>query len=153
MDSWNGFLPENSIVMARKRSVRARLMFIGEGLGTHEDPASQLLDKMIDAMGISRGEVYITGTNPDEMAKQISLLGPEVIVTLGPVATQALLATETPLAQLRGTLAEYHGIKLMPTFHPSELLKNPASKKEVWADLQLVAKELGIEIPKRAEKA
>jgi uracil-DNA glycosylase family 4 len=155
----------------------AELMFIGEGPGENEDlegrpfvgKAGQLLDKMIEAMGLKREQVYIANVvkcrppgnrdpEPDEVQacaqflfRQVSSIQPKVIVALGKFAAQTLLQSETPISRLRGNFHIYGGFKLMPTFHPSYLLRSPSSKKEVWADLQLVAKELGIEIPRKPE--
>jgi DNA polymerase len=164
-------------IVVGEGNAQADLMFIGEGPGENEDlegrpfvgKAGQLLDKMIEAMGLSREQVYIANVvkcrppgnrdpEPDEiqtcspfLVRQISSIQPKVIVALGKFAAQTLLATETPISRLRGTFAQYQGVKLMPTFHPSYLLRNPSSKKEAWSDLQQVAKELGIEIPRKRE--
>ena len=148
----------------------AELMFIGEGPGADEDRqgrpfigrAGQLLTKMIEAgMGKKREEVYIANMVkcrppgnrdplPDEMGacrdyldEQIRLISPKVICTLGRVAAQALLNTKTPISRLRGNWYEYKGIKVMPTFHPAALLRNPANKRPTWEDLQMIMKELG----------
>lgn len=151
----------------------AALMFVGEAPGAEEDrtgepfvgAAGQLLTKMIEAMGFAREEVYIANIikcrppgnrnpEPDEIAecepflkKQIAAIRPRMLVCLGKFAAQTLMRTETPISRLRGTFASYEGIPLMPTFHPAFLLRNPASKKEVWSDLQQVIgrlKELGL---------
>ena len=153
-------------------------MFIGEAPGEQEDltgtpfvgRAGQLLTKMIEAMGLTRQEVVIINMlkcrppenrypELDEMEKcrpylikQIELVQPEVIVGLGKCAA-SLLETDETISHIRG---KYHSFevgsfkttKFMPTFHPSYLLRNPAEKKEVWEDLKLVAKTLGITIPK-----
>lgn len=152
---------------------RAKLMFVGEAPGENEDlqgrpfvgRAGQLLEKMIEAMGLSRSEVYIANVvkcrppenrnpEPDEIEscepflhQQIDLIRPEVVVALGKFAAQTLLKTETPVSKLRGQFHEYRGIALMPTFHPAYLLRNPPSKKEAWDDLKQVAGRLGIKIP------
>ena len=88
---------------------------------------------------------------PDEVAscepfliRQLGLIGPEVIVALGKFAVQSLLRTKSPITQLRGRWYDYHGIRLMPTFHPAYLLRNPADKRLVWEDIQKVMKALGI---------
>jgi uracil-DNA glycosylase family 4 len=153
----------------------ARLMFVGEGPGEEEDlqgrpfvgKSGQLLDRMIEAMGLHRSQVFIANVvkcrppgnrNPEPpeisscspfLYRQLDLIHPEVIVTLGKFATQTLLQTEEKISALRGHFQPYRGAKLMPTFHPAYLLRNPASKREAWSDLKLVAQELGIEIPKR----
>jgi len=152
----------------------AELVFVGEGPGEQEDiqgrpfvgRSGELLDKMIEAMGLSRGKVYILNVvkcrppgnrnpEPDEIAacspfleRQLSILKPKVVVALGKFAAQTLLKTDTPISRLRGQFKPYlHGSKLMPTFHPAYLLRNPESKREAWADLQAVARELGLTIP------
>jgi len=149
------------------------LMFIGEAPGEDEDEqglafvgkAGQLLTKMIQAMGLTREEVFIgnilkcrpPGNRkpvPLEMdacmpylKAQIAELKPRVIVALGATAAQGLLKTETSISHLRGHWHRFEGIDLMPTFHPSYLLRNPAAKKEVWEDLQTVLRHLGKPIP------
>jgi len=153
---------------------RARLMFVGEGPGEQEDiqgrpfvgRAGQLLEKMIEAMGLKREDVFIANVvkcrppenrnpEPDEIEacspflhRQIDSIRPTVIVALGKFAAQTLLQTETRISELRGHFVEYRGVKLMPTFHPAYLLRNPSSKKEAWDDLKMVAKELGLQLPK-----
>ena len=155
-------------------SPRARLVFVGEGPGEDEDlkgepfvgKAGQLLTKMIEAMGLERREVYICNTvkcrppnnrnpEPDELAAcepflkgQLAALKPEVIVTLGKFAAQALLRDQSPISRLRGTWRAYQGIPLMPTFHPAYLLRSPGEKGKVWADLQEVMKRLGLPLQK-----
>ena len=155
---------------------KTRLVFVGEAPGEQEDlqgvpfvgRAGQLLDKMIEAMGLSRDQIYICNVvkcrppenrnpEPDEIAacsgylhRQLDVIRPEVIVTLGKFASQTLLQSETPISQLRGNFHEYRGAKLMPTFHPAYLLRNPSSKKECWSDLQQVARELKIQIPRKS---
>jgi uracil-DNA glycosylase len=148
---------------------KAKLMFIGEGPGRDEDlqgepfvgRAGQLLTDIITkGMGLRREDVYIANVvkcrppenrnpEPDEVAscepflkKQIELVRPEIIVALGKFAVQALLQTKAPITKLRGDWHSYHGIKLMPTFHPAYLLRNPADKKLVWEDIKKVIKEL-----------
>jgi len=151
-------------------AVPAKIFFIGEGPGANEDrqgrpfvgKAGQLLDKMITAMGLSRDQVYIgnivkcrpPGNRDPEMDemlacmpvlnKQIALIQPPVIVTLGRIAAQALLSTSLSLGRLRGRWHTYEGIKLLPTYHPAYLLRNPVAKKKAWDDLQLVMRELGL---------
>ncbi len=148
---------------------RARLVFVGEGPGAEEDsqglpfvgPAGQLLTKMIAAMGLRRDDVYICNVvkcrppgnrnpEPDEIAAcepflraQLESIGPEVVVTLGKFAAQTLLRDATPITRLRGQWRTYQGMKLMPTFHPAYLLRNPAEKKPCWEDLKAVMAALG----------
>jgi uracil-DNA glycosylase family 4 len=146
----------------------ATLMFIGEGPGADEDEqgepfvgrAGQLLTQIIRAMGFAREEVYIANVvkcrppgnrNPeaDEIAQcspflqaQIASIKPKVIVALGKFAAQTLLATETPISRLRGRFHEMGDTVVMPTFHPSYLLRNPAAKREVWEDMKMVMARL-----------
>jgi uracil-DNA glycosylase family 4 len=150
---------------------KARLMFVGEAPGEDEDlkgepfvgKAGQLLTKMIEAMGLRRQDVYICNTvkcrppnnrnpEPDELAAcepflkgQLASVKPEVIVTLGKFAAQALLREQTPISRLRGQWREYEGIPVMPTFHPAYLLRSPQEKVKVWDDLQSVMKKLRLE--------
>jgi len=147
---------------------RARLLFIGEGPGEEEDrqglpfvgAAGQLLNKMLAKMGISRGEVYIANVvkcrppgnrepESDEttqclpfLLKQIQAIRPRVIVTLGRVATQAVLDTQTPLTRLRGKFQRWGQIQVMPTFHPSYLLRFPRERHKTWEDMQQVMERL-----------
>jgi len=148
---------------------RAELVFVGEGPGGEEDrqgepfvgKAGQLLTRMIEAMGFQRSEVYIANVvkcrppqnrdpEPDEieacepfLKAQIAAIGPRVVVALGRFAVQTLLRDGTPISRLRGRWREYQGVRLMPTFHPAYLLRNPADKGKAWEDLQLVMKEFG----------
>jgi len=151
-------------------SPEARLMFVGEAPGEDEDlqgfpfvgKAGQLLTKMIEAMGLRRDDVYICNTvkcrppnnrnpEPDELLAcepflkgQLGAGKPEVIVTLGKFAAQALLREQTPITRLRGQWREYEGIPVMPTFHPAYLLRSPGEKGKVWEDLKQVMKKLGL---------
>jgi DNA polymerase len=154
----------------------AALMFVGEAPGADEDArgepfvgrAGQLLTDIIErGMGMTRAQVYICNVikcrppenrnpEPDEVAacepflfRQIDLVRPKVIVGLGSFAVQALLKVKTPISKLRGTWHEVRGVRLMPTFHPAYLLRNPADKRLVWADIQEVMKALGRAIPNR----
>ncbi len=150
----------------------ARVMFIGEAPGREEDlqgrpfvgEAGMLLTKLIEKMGLKRDDVYIANIikcrppmnrdpEEDEVAscrsfieRQIDLIGPEVIVTLGRIALQTLM--ENPglkISQVRGHFTEFRGVPVMPTFHPAYLLRNPKDKWLVWADMQKVMKRLGLE--------
>ena len=150
-------------------SPNARLMFIGEGPGRDEDlqgepfvgRAGQLLTDIITkGMALKREDVYIANVvkcrppgnrnpEPDEVAscepflrKQIDLVRPKIIVALGKFAVQTLLQSKVPITRLRGNWHTYHGIKLMPTFHPAYLLRNPADKKLVWQDIKKVINEM-----------
>ena len=147
---------------------KTELMFIGEGPGADEDAqgipfvgrAGELLSKMIKAMKYDRSEVYIANIvkcrppenrNPsdDEAAtcipflkRQIELVQPKAIVLLGAVPVKYLMG-KTGITRLRGKWMEYEGIKVMPTYHPAYLLRNPAAKADVWKDLQQVMAVLG----------
>jgi uracil-DNA glycosylase family 4 len=150
---------------------RARLVFVGEGPGHDEDlrgepfvgRAGQLLTEIITkGMKLRREDVYIANVikcrppgnrnpEPDEVAscepflvRQLALIGPQVIVALGKFAAQTLLRTKTPITQLRGAWYDYHGIQVMPTFHPAYLLRNPGDKRLVWDDIKKVMGVLGI---------
>jgi uracil-DNA glycosylase len=142
----------------------AELMFVGEAPGGEEDAqglpfvgrAGQLLTKIIASIELSRGDVYILNIlkcrppdnrNPesDEIAacepflfRQIAAIRPKVICALGLYAVQTLLRTKEPIGRLRGRFYEYRGVKLMPTFHPAYLLRNPNEKRKVWEDLRMV---------------
>ena len=146
----------------------ADLMFVGEAPGGEEDiqgipfvgRAGQLLTKIIEAIDLDRDDVYIANVikcrppqnrnpEPDEVEtcepflfQQIDIVKPEVIVALGKFAAQALLRTDAPISRLRGRVFDYRGAKLIPTFHPAYLLRNPASKREVWEDMKLVKRLL-----------
>ncbi len=142
----------------------SRLMFVGEGPGHDEDVqglpfvgrAGQLLTDIIRAMKLTREQVYIANVvkcrppenrapEPDEIAacrgfldRQIEIIAPDVIVTLGAVAAQALLGAAGGISKIRGQIREYRGIPVMPTFHPAYLLRSPDKKKDVWQDMQKV---------------
>ena len=146
----------------------ADLMFVGEAPGADEDiqgipfvgRAGQLLTKIIEAINLSRNDVYIANVikcrppgnrNPEQdevdtcepfLFQQIDVIKPKVIVALGTFAARALLRTLDPISRLRGRVYDYRGAKLIPTFHPAFLLRNPASKREVWEDMKLVRKLL-----------
>jgi DNA polymerase len=143
---------------------KARLMFVGEAPGEEEDRrgepfvgrAGQLLTKIIEAIGLTREQVYIANVikcrppgnrNPegDEVEqcepflfRQIDVIKPRVIVPLGKFAAQSLLKTLDPITKLRGRQFDYRGTALIPTFHPAFLLRNPSAKREVWEDMKKV---------------
>ncbi len=142
----------------------ADLMFVGEAPGADEDEqgvpfigrAGQLLTKIIEAIGLTRDDVYIANVikcrppgnrnpEPDEIAecepfllRQIESIRPKVIVALGTFAAHTLLRTDAPISKLRGTFHEYHGAQLLPTFHPAYLLRSPERKRDVWDDMKKV---------------
>jgi uracil-DNA glycosylase len=152
----------------------ARLMFVGEGPGADEDAqglpfvgrAGQLLNNMIGAMGLRREQVYIANIvkcrppqnrvpEPVEantcapfLYRQIDVIRPEVIVALGSTAATYLLGGKSPLAALRGRIHHVRGSKLIVTYHPAYLLRDPRQKKEAWTDLQIAMAELGLKAQK-----
>ncbi len=153
----------------------ADLMFVGEGPGRDEDlsgepfvgRAGKLLTDMIKAMGLQREDVYIANVvkcRPPEnrlpekdeittcspfLMRQIDAIKPKVICTLGSCSAQTLLQTAQGISKLRGEWFDFRGTKLMPTYHPAYLLRNPAAKPEVWKDLQKVMAVLGLQPKKR----
>src|SRR5215470_6752608 len=153
----------------------ARLMFVGEGPGADEDAqgrpfvgrAGQLLNNMITAMGLKREQVYIANivkcrppqnrtpepveanTCSQFLFRQIDVIRPEILVALGSTAATYLLGGKSSLSALRGRIHEVRGSKLIVTYHPAYLLRDPRQKKEAWADLQIAMRELGLKAPKR----
>jgi uracil-DNA glycosylase len=143
---------------------QARLMFVGEAPGADEDAsgrpfvgrAGQLLNKIIEAIGMKREDVFIGNVNrcrppqnrtptPAEAAtckpfllREIAVVRPEVIVVLGNTAMKNLLGTKEGITKLRGNFQDYRGIKVMPTFHPAYLLRDPSKKREAWEDMKKV---------------
>ena len=154
---------------------RAELVFVGEGPGHDEDMqgvpfvgrAGKLLTQMIEAMGLTRDKVYIANVvkcRPPEnrtpekdevttcmpfLLRQLASIDPKVIVCLGSTATQALLGTTKSISSFRGQWLEFRGARLMATYHPAYLLRNPPAKTEVWADLKKVMAVLGLKPPRR----
>jgi uracil-DNA glycosylase family 4 len=167
-------------------SMRARIFFVGEGPGADEDAqgrpfvgrAGKLLDKVIEACGLKRSDVFIGNIlkcrppenrdpRPDEiisclpyLQRQLELINPEVIVALGAHAARTLLNTNKSIGQLRGQFHEYYvgigrsPIKLMATYHTAYLLRNytPENRKRLWEDMKKVLAELGLPIPERGKK-
>jgi len=153
---------------------KAELIFVGEGPGADEDAqglpfvgrAGKLLNQMIEAMGLRRQDVYICNVvkcrppenrlpERDEIEKcspfllrQLDTIAPKVIVCLGACAAQTLLETNRGISQFRGQWLDFRGHKLMATYHPAYLLRNPSAKAEVWKDLQKVMAVLGLEVKK-----
>ena len=139
-------------------------MFVGEAPGADEDAqarpfvgrAGQLLTKIIEAIGFKREDVLIGNINrcrppgnrpptSEEVSmckpflfREIAVVQPEVIVVLGNTAMRNLLDTNQPISKVRGKFQDYHGVKVMPTFHPAYLLRDPSKKKETWEDLKKV---------------
>jgi len=146
----------------------AKLMFVGEAPGFDEDvqglpfvgKAGQLLTKIIESIGLKREEVYIANVlkcrppgnrNPlphevmncePYLKQQIEVIKPFIICALGNFAAQTLLKTSTSITRLRGNWSIYEGIKVMPTFHPAYLLRNPDDKRKVWEDMKMMRDEL-----------
>ena len=149
----------------------ADLMFIGEAPGHDEDlqgkpfvgRAGQLLTDIIKAMKLTRDDVYIANVikcrppenrnpEPDELEscrpyirRQVEIIQPKVIVTLGRFALQSLTEKAYGISSVRGQWLDYNGVKVMPTYHPAYLLRTPSAKKDVWADMKKVMVELGME--------
>src|SRR5258707_5904247 len=149
----------------------ADLMFVGEAPGADEDVqgipfvgrAGQLLTKIIEAIDLKREDVYIANVikcrppgnrnpDPDEVEtcepflfRQIDIIKPKVIVALGKFAAQALLRTLDPISRLRGRVYDYRGAKLIPTFHPAYLLRNPSSNREGREEIKVVRNLLSTE--------
>ncbi len=158
-------------------SPKADLVFIGEGPGADEDAqglpfvgrAGKLLTQMIEAMGLQRRDVYICNVvkcRPPEnrqpekdevmacspfLFRQLDVLKPKVIVCLGSTAAQTLLQTNRGISHFRGEWLDFRGYKMLATYHPAYLLRNPGAKGEVWKDLQKVMAELGLEVKKKAK--
>ncbi|NOY28984.1 MAG: uracil-DNA glycosylase [Planctomycetes bacterium] len=148
---------------------QARLCFLGEAPGADEDrqgepfvgPAGQLLNKILGACRLSREDVYLLNVlkcrppenrNPEAeeaqncrhfLDQQLQLLNPEFICCLGAVAAQNLLGTTSAIGRLRGRLHDYRGIRVVCTYHPAYLLRNPAAKKHTWDDMKLLMREMG----------
>lgn len=158
-----------SQVVFGEGNANTQLMFVGEGPGRDEDEqgrpfigrAGQLLTKIIQAMGLKREDVYISNvvkcrppgnrvplpTESDTckqliLLKEIDIIKPRVICTLGSTAVQALLGNEAKITKMRGIFTDYQGIPLMPTYHPAYLLRNPDAKKVVWDDMKKIIEQL-----------
>ena len=150
---------------------KAEIVFVGEAPGEDEDiqgkpfvgKAGQLLTKIIEAMGLKRDDVYIANIikcrppnnrNPleDEISacepflkEQLRIINPKIICALGTFAAQTLLKTKEKISSLRGKFYIYEGIKLMPTFHPAYLLRNPNDKKYTWEDVQKIMADIKVD--------
>jgi uracil-DNA glycosylase family 4 len=156
----------------------ARLCFMGEAPGADEDAqgepfvgrAGQLLNKIIEACTLRRSDVYILNTlkcrppgnrNPlpsevtncrEFLDRQLDIIQPEFICCLGSVAAQALLATDSSIGKLRKRFFDYRGCRVLCTYHPAYLLRNPAAKKDVWDDMQILMAEMGMALPTKSGK-
>ena len=152
----------------------ARICFFGEAPGADEDKhgepfigrAGKLLTKIIEACGLAREDVYILNTlkcrppgnrnpKPEENAnclpffqKQIEIIQPDMVVCLGTFAAQNLLQSDLTIGKLRGSFHDYHGSKVIATYHPAYLLRNPSAKKAVWDDMKMMLKEIGMPVPR-----
>ncbi|MCA1567087.1 MAG: uracil-DNA glycosylase [Acidobacteria bacterium] len=157
-----------SKVVHSEGNPKARLMFVGEAPGADEDAsgrpfvgrAGQLLNKIVEAIGMKREDVFIGNVNRCRPAnnrtptaaeaatckpfllREIALLRPDVIVVLGNTAMKNLLDTKEGITKLRGHFMDYKGIKVMPTFHPAYLLRDPSKKRETWEDMKKVREYL-----------
>jgi uracil-DNA glycosylase len=157
---------------------QADIMFIGEAPGADEDEqgepfvgrAGQLLTKMIEAMGVTRQDVYIAniikcrppGNRTPErdecetcspfLLRQIDVIQPKAIVALGAIAAKTLLQVNAPMSELRGQWYDFRGYPLAVTYHPAYLLRDPRQKKETWRDLQMVMRHLGMKIPSKSSE-
>jgi DNA polymerase len=151
---------------------RAQLCFLGEAPGADEDRtgvpfvgrAGQLLTKIIEACRLTRDEVYILNIlkcrppgnrnpTPEEscncrpfLLRQLELINPQFICCLGAVAAQNLLETTETIGKLRGTFHDYHGIRVVCTYHPAYLLRNPAAKHDTWTDMKMLMSAMGVEL-------
>jgi DNA polymerase len=154
----------------------ARIVFVGEAPGVEEDAtgkpfvgkAGKLLTDIIRAMGLTRSEVYICNVakchpprnrdpEPDEieaclpfLRAQISLIGPEIICTLGRIPAQSLIDKDFKITKGRGQWYSFMGIPVMPTYHPAYLLRYPQAKRQAWEDIQKIMRELGLKDPRKS---
>ena len=151
----------------------ADLVFVGEAPGRDEDlkgepfvgKAGQLLNRIISAMGLTREDVYICNVikcRPPEnrnplpaeiemcepfLKEQLNIIKPRAICALGSFASQTLLKSDVKISRIRGQFSDYYGVPLMPTYHPSYLLRNPNAKREVWEDIRMVMELLDLPSP------
>lgn len=151
---------------------QARLCILGEAPGADEDrlgepfvgKAGQLLNKILAACKLERGDVYILNVlkcrppgnrtpTPEEVGhcrtfldRQLQLIRPEFVCCMGAVAAQNLLSTTTPIGRLRGKVHDYQGIRVVCTYHPAYLLRTPAAKVKTWEDMKLLMREMGVEL-------
>lgn len=154
--------PKRTFILG-EGSAGSRVLFVGESPGPpdavsglpFQGPVGDMLNRMITGVGIQREECYLTNVvkfisrgkdlNPEMLSsfvpylhREIAAVQPRIIVTLGATPTQILLETDTPISKVRGEFHDYHGIKLMPTFNPAYLLRDPTKKREVWEDMKKV---------------
>ncbi len=156
-------------IMLGEGNPHPTFMFVGEAPGEKEDEtgrpfmgrSGELLTKMIEAMGLKREEAFISSVvkcrppenrapRPEEVEQclpfleaQIEMLKPKIVIALGATAAKNLLRSERAISELRGKVHDYRGTKLVATYHPAYLLRNPSAKKDCWEDLQFAMKETG----------
>jgi uracil-DNA glycosylase len=144
-------------------SVGSRVAVVGESPGPPDidsgkpfmGPAGQMLERILSSIGLKRADCYLTNTvkiistgdemTPDVLAfftpylhRELAVVRPEVIISFGNTPTRTLLRTKKPISQMRGEFHDYHGMRLMPTFNPAYLLRDPSKKREVWEDMKRV---------------
>lgn len=168
-EGWRGFLPRRAIVMARHPEPEVlqpalpthKCSLIGEGNASSElifledeseatPETNELLARMVQAMGLKLETVFIARSTSCTGCLELLTATPSVrmIVSLGELSTQVLLKNSLPLSEVRGQMKKLNSIHVIPTFHPSHLLQNPAAKKDAWTDLKKVVQELGLQVPK-----
>lgn len=166
MEEGAKFFPKRTFIPG-EGPIGARVLLVGESPGPpdavsglpFQGPVGDMMNKIINSIGLEREECYLTnvvkyisrGKNltPDILAfflpflqREIMAVGPEIVVTLGATPAQVLLGTTEPISRVRGEFYDYHGIRLMPTFNPAYLLRDPSRKREVWEDMKKVRDEL-----------
>jgi DNA polymerase len=168
---WEGFLPQRAIVMAKivakaapdlgsssevqvEGDPKAQLVFVSAKdtpLYSYSGDAGELLDKMLQAMGLRRDQVCLCFSDSIDSLLKIRASDslPKIIVALGQTTAQALLESTSPISQLRSQFHDFRGTRLMCTYHPSDLLTHSELKRDTWSDLQKVARELGLILPTR----
>jgi DNA polymerase len=169
-----GLCQQRHTLVFGEGNAKARLVFVNGAPSASDDAQGHVLtgepgalfDKMLAAMGLARADVYLTNVvkcrppadrepHAAEVAiclpflrRELALIKPAVVVTLGRTATKAVLNTDANVAELRGRFQNWNGIALLPTFHPAILLQHPEHKRAAWADLQEVMRRLGLAVPK-----
>jgi DNA polymerase len=122
----------------------AKVFILDSSTGFFKDKSGELLIKILAAMKLTTDSVFICNAgDPESVNAKIKIISPKVIITLGEKAGQSLLKIQRPLEKFQGRFREYNGIKVMPTFHPSLLLKKPEFKRQVWEDMQQVMEYAG----------
>ncbi len=133
--------PQSATTLFGRGNPKPELLFVGESLS---EAASQLLNKMIEAMGVKVSDVFVAEVHAQAAFSEAQMIpyAPKLIVALGEAATASLLGKEQPFAKSRGRIQSWHAYSVLPTYTPEFLLKTPASKKEAWEDLKLAMKHL-----------